>query len=267
MLPLYSMANFLLGSHQMAIPHAGSDSHRSSTSCGGAFYLLPKPSSIPNSHVGLIYYVLLFIIIAALVDSVHSLHSLLPYGYKTLATVIWAVAAFAAVAMFRTWSTYVHHAWKAIVSSPSPVHPGFRMQMASLPVAQILQWVLFLIGIVCTLIVLVKLINFCGRLAASGVEGAYSRPAVQSADVIISLLHISHLITELMAPIQAASADVKGYSYKRSKITTPSWNVTRKAINSRLSLLADQIKGTLARSHAFSLLARGSVDRKRSSKN
>jgi hypothetical protein len=172
-----------------------------------------------------------------------SLYSRLSCRYKTLATIILAVGAFAGVAMLRMWPMYVNHAWKVIVSSPSRVHPGFRMQMALLPVAQILQWVLFLIGFVCTLIVLTKLINLCGRVATSGMEGRYSQPAVQSADVIISLLHISHLITELMTPIQAASANVKGYTNKRSQITTPSWNATRNAINGQLGLLAYQIKG------------------------
>lgn len=74
-------------------------------------------------------------------------------------------------------------------------------------------------------------------------EGAYSRSAVQSADVIISLLNISHLITELMAPIQAASAEVKDYSYRRDEITTPSWHVTSKAIKGQLGSLAYKIKG------------------------
>ena len=115
--------------------------------------------------------------------------------------------------------------------------------MASFPFAQVLQCTLYLIGIACTLTVTAKLISFCGRVAASGKEGGYSRPAAQSADIIISLLHISHLLTELMTPIQAASADVKEYSNKRSQITTPSWNATWNATNGLLGSLAYQIKG------------------------
>ena len=214
----------------------------------GFLYILPKPSmpNTPSSQIHLAFLVLLVLLLLLmlfLVNTGYSLHSRLPYRYKTLATIIWAAGAFVVVAILRTRSMYVLSAWKSIVSSLSRIHPGFKMQMALLPVVQVLQFTLFLTGIACTLTIVAKLINFCGRVAASGKEAGYSQPAMQSADVIISLLHISYLITELIAPIQAASADVKGYSNKRSQITTSSWNATWNAINGQLSLLAYQIKG------------------------
>lgn len=214
----------------------------------GLFYLLPKPSisKLPNSQDNLAVLMLLLPLCVAtffLIGVVNALYSRLPYTFRTFATLVWAVAAFTAVAKFRTWSRHVLSTWKSIVSSSSWVHSRLRIQMALLPVAQLLQLALFLIGIVCTLIVVAKVIAFYGRVAASGKVNGYRQPAVQSADVIISLLHISHLITELMAPIQAASVDVKGYSNKRSQITTPSWNVTWDAINGQLGSLVYQIKG------------------------
>jgi hypothetical protein len=142
----------------------------------GLFCLLPKPSipSISKSHVDLAHIVLLFLLLLAmlfLVNAVISLHSRLPYGYKTLAPVIWAASVFAAVAMLQTRSAYIRSAWKSIIASLSPVHPRLRTQVASFPIAQVLQCILFLIGIACTLTVLAKLINFWGRVAASGKEG------------------------------------------------------------------------------------------------
>ena len=214
----------------------------------GFLYLLPKPSipNIPSSQIHLALFIplgLLLLLMLFLVNTGVSLLLRLPYVYRTLATIIWAVGAFAVVAILRTRSTYVVSAWKAIVSSLSPIHTGFRMQMALLPVVPVIQSVLFLIGIACTLVIAAKLIIFCGRVATSGKAVGYSEPAIQSADVIISLLHIGNLITELMAPIQTASADVKGYPNKRSQITTSSWNATWNAINGQLSSLSYQIKG------------------------
>ena len=214
----------------------------------GFFYLLPKPSFpyIAKSHVDSVYFglnLLLFLAMLFWVSVGISLHSRLPYRYKTLVTIILTASAFGAVAVLQTRAVYIRSAWKSIIASLSPIHPWLRMQMASLPVAQVLQCTLFLIGIACTLTVVAKLISFCGRVAASGKAGGYSRPAVHSADIIINLLHISSLMTELMTPIQAASADVKEYSNKRSQITTPSWNATWNVINGLLGSLAYEIKG------------------------
>lgn len=117
------------------------------------------------------------------------------------------------------------------------------MQMASLPVAQILQGALFLIGVGCTVVIICKLINFCGRMAVTGKEGAYSQPAIQCAEVIMCLLHVSEAITDLMAPIKAASSDIEEYPNKRGQITTHTWSIFWKVVNSELNWLAYRIKG------------------------
>ena len=159
-------------------------------------FLVPKPS-IPNQNFVLAWIILVFIVMFALLDVGSRLHSRIPYRYVTVAELIEAVVAFSAVGTFWMWHLHVQSSWKAVVSSLSLVHPKFRVQLASLPVAQVFQSVLFLIGLICTVIVTWKLIRFCGRVAASGKGGAYSQPAVQSAEVIITLLHICSFITDL----------------------------------------------------------------------
>lgn len=205
----------------------------------GFLYLLPWPS-LPNPYF---YLLASLVLMLPIMDVGTFVHSRIPYRYETAAYVIEAIAAFAAVDMFRIWNLHVRSAWKNAVSVLSPVHPKFRMQMAAVPVPQIFRWTLFFIGITCTVVIVSRLINFCGRLAVSRQEGYYSQPAIQCAEVILQLLDISHHLTELITLLQNASADGKGYSNKQGLVATDEWKATVYCVNSQFSSLAYRIKG------------------------
>jgi hypothetical protein len=202
-------------------------------------YLVPWPSRPDSPDLIVLVPILLFIV----ADIGSRLNSRMPYRYLTAVEAIEAVASFAVVSTFRLWDLRIHFAWKAAISALSPVHRKFRAQIASLPVAQALQWALFLIGVTCATIVIWKFIRFMVRVVISGKEDGYGRPALQCADVIIRLLTLGDLITELTNPIIAASADLDNYSRRRDQITTRSWNSMWGVVNFQLGQLVYSIKG------------------------
>ncbi len=204
----------------------------------GLLYLLPW-RSLPHQHVLLAFSLPLMFPIA---DIGSYLHSRIPYRYVAVTQLIEAVAAFTAVATFKMWYLYTRSAWKVAVSRLPLVHPKLRMQIASLPAAQILQCALLVVGIVCTIAISWRLVNLCGRLVVTRKEGRYSQPAIQCAEIIITLLHVSFVISELTTPLRDASDDIEAYSSRRSQITTPSWNAIRNYVDAELGWLAYHIR-------------------------
>lgn len=217
-------------------------------------FLVPKPpfAQLESGDVVLATpAVLAFLLLGAFALS------RIPYRYEMGAKVFGATAAFVAIKTFSMWAPPMAPAWKTAVSRFSPIHPKVRMQIASLPAADIMRCALFFIGIIWTIFVIVDLINYLGKEIVSK-EAGYTELTEQCSLVIVSLVDIIFLISNLLPSV--ASIDNDEYSDKPQENTgehseglegiweleeldTRDWNVQWKALHHHLDNLAFVIKG------------------------
>lgn len=213
-------------------------------------FLVPKPPFAQlDSGDGVLAtpVVLAFLLLGACVLS------RIPYRYETGAKVFGATVAFVAIKTFSMWSSPMAPAWKTAVSRLSPIQPKVRMQIASLPAADIIRCALFFIGIIWTIFVIVDLINYLGKEIVSQ-EAGYTELTEQCSLIITSLIDIIFSISNLLASIEAESVDIGEYSNKPQENTrehseeieeldTFDWNIQWKALHHDLDSLAFIIKG------------------------
>lgn len=222
------------------------------------FFLVPKPPFAQlESGDGVLAtpVVLAFLLLGAFALS------RIPYRYEMGAKVSGAIAAFVAIKTFSMWSSPLAPAWKTAVSRLSPIHPKVRMQIASLPAADIMRCALFFIGIIWTIFFIVDLVNYLGKEIVSK-EAGYTELTEQCSLVITSLVDIIFSISNLLPSIESVDTDECSNKLQENtgehseeleeilkeleepeELDTLDWNVQWKALHHDLDNLAFVIKG------------------------
>lgn len=133
---------------------------------------------------------------------IRSFYSRVPYPYKTPALALLAEAiTFIAIRVVGELSPHTNFTWRTTVSPFLSLHQKYRIQVESMPIAHLLQWELWFIGLILWVACYRRIISFCGktivREVISGKMFGWGLPAEQCAEVVISLLDIRHFLTEV----------------------------------------------------------------------
>lgn len=144
--------------------------------------ILPKPRTGSLTDDNIIFSVT---VVGALLIVGSIFQALIPYRYRTAFLMTGAGAALLAIAKFPEFQRWSSHILPA------------RRELAS-PFTLIL----WLVALVCIVIIVRRSVIFWGKVAVSGLEFGYGRPAEECAELILGFLEISRITTELLDRMQ-----------------------------------------------------------------
>ena len=193
-----------------------------------AALLSVKPSPVHLNAYGAWFSIIVFI---GFLFIGYRIYSRVLYTYKALALFFITGLIFDILGLSHAFWRHAEPTWRRIISPFSSLRHEYAIHAAPMPIAHLLQWVLWFIALIFGIASYRRFISFCGKAVArklmNGDKFGYGMAAEQSASVIINLLDIRHSLSEI-------PSDNQRYCDA---------NVARNVFNANLINLAFLIKG------------------------
>ena len=131
----------------------------------------------------------------------YRIYSRVRYTHKALALLFITCIILDVLGPFHAFWRHVEPTWKRISSPFSSLRHEYAIHATPMPIAHLLQWVLWLIALIFGVAWYRRFLSFCGKVVArklmNGDKFGYGMAAEQSASVIINLLDIRHSLSEI----------------------------------------------------------------------
>lgn len=161
-----------------------------------AFTLLPSiPHPVQMNSYSAWFMIIVFIVLLILNRLFYS-----KISYPNKAGILFILGGACTIIgthAFSIWASHATAAWESIVSSYPTLHQDRKTQLASIPIAHLLQWALWFTALVLYAVCFRRIVMFFGKVIVSEKKFGYGVAAEAHAEAILRLVDIRHYLNKI----------------------------------------------------------------------